>query len=122
MLKSEDKVVARFRDLCLALPETRETDAFGHPNFHAGKRTFAAFEWIRGRPSLAFRVGADQADQLLMGGDLFLASPYGRGLWVSLWADGPLDWKLVETLIEQSYRQVALKRMLARLDGTAGAA
>ncbi|HUF71782.1 MAG TPA: hypothetical protein VMR74_02665 [Gammaproteobacteria bacterium] len=40
----------------------------------------------------------------------------------SLWADGPLDWKLVEALIEQSYRQVALKRMLSRLDGKAGAA
>jgi predicted DNA-binding protein (MmcQ/YjbR family) len=121
-MKLQAKVLERFRGLCLALPETRETDAFGHPNFRAGKRTFTAFEWIKGRPSLAFRVGADQAVQLSMGGDLFFATPYGRGLWASLWADGRIDWALVEALIEQSYRQVALKRMLSKLDDKAGAA
>jgi len=30
--------------------------------------------------------------------------------------DGPLDWREVEDLVLQSYRQVALKRMLAALD------
>lgn len=98
------------------MPETSETGSFGHPNFRAGKRTFATYEWIRGRPSLAFRLGADEVDQALLQGDRFFATPYGKGLWASLWADGPIDWKLVESLIERSYRQVALKRMLAALD------
>jgi hypothetical protein len=33
-----------------------------------------------------------------------------------MWADGPLDWRLVQRLIQRSYRVVALKRMVAALD------
>ncbi len=114
-MKLVDKVLARFRQTCLALPETTETDSWGHPNFRAGKRTFTAFEWIKARPSLAFNLGANEVDQLLLQGDPFFATPYGRGKWISIWVDGPVDWQSVEELIAQSYRQVALKRMLAAL-------
>lgn len=114
--KSAEQVLARFRKMCLSLPETAETGSWGHPNFRAAKRTFATFEWIRGRPSLAFNLGADDADQLLLQGDRFFATPYGRGQWVSIWADGRVEWQMVEDLIERSYRRVALKRMIAELE------
>ena len=65
---------------------------------------------------MAFKLGADEVDQLLMQGDSFFATPYGRGLWASLWADGTIPWKLVEQLVEHAFRHVALKRMLSRLD------
>lgn len=115
-LISKDKTLERFRKLCLTLPETSETSSHGHPNFRAGNRTFAAFEWFGGRPSMAFKLGADEVDQMLMQGDSFFATPYGRGLWVSLWADGRIPWKLVEDLVERGFRHVALKRLLTRLD------
>jgi hypothetical protein len=35
---------------------------------------------------------------------------------VSTWADGKLDWNLIEGLVERSYRVVALKRMIRALD------
>jgi len=112
----EDRLLGRLRKLCLALPETTETDSFGHPNFRAGKRTFAAFEHVHGRPSIAFRLDAADVDALLLSDAGFFATPYGRGQWASLWADGPVDWPLVEDLLERAYRSVALKRMLAALD------
>jgi predicted DNA-binding protein (MmcQ/YjbR family) len=118
--KTEDPVLARFRALCLGLPETTETGSWGHPNFRAGKRTFAAFEWIKDRPSFAFMLGPEETDQVLMTDERFFATPYGRGRWASLWADGPLDWTLVETLVERSYRLVALQRMLAVLEARSG--
>lgn len=46
----------------------------------------------------------------------FFRTPYGRGIWVSVWADTAVNWDLVDDLIERAYRQVALKRMLAALD------
>lgn len=101
--------------MCLALPGTSETGSWGHPNFRAGTRTFAACEPIKGRPSLAFRVGADWASRLLDRGIGF-ATPYGRGQWISLWADGRLDWRQVAGLVDRGYRLVAPSRAMAALD------
>ena len=109
-------VVQKFRKLCLEYPESTETDSFGHPNFRAGKKTFAVVEWYRDRPSFGFRVGADNADMYLLQDDGFFATPYGRGQWVSIWVDNKPDWQLVQDLLDQSYRSVALKRMLSALD------
>ena len=105
----------RVRRLCLALPEARETVTWGHPVFKAGSKTFAAIEPVRGRPSVAFRLEPVDVD-LLLKQKPFFVTPYGRGLWVSAWADAALDWRLIGHLVERSYRVVALKRMLNALD------
>ena len=108
-------VLQRLRALCLSLPETSERSSWGHPNFRAGKKTFAAFERVKGRPSMAFRL--DRADVARMvRRKQFFATPYGRGLWISMWADTPLDWRLISNLLQRSYRVVALKRMIAALE------
>jgi predicted DNA-binding protein (MmcQ/YjbR family) len=95
----------------------------GHPNFRAGRRTFVAFERVHGRPSIAFRLESAEVERLLRrpgrsgaDGKPFFATPYGRGLWVSVWADGAIDWKAVASLVDRSYRVVALARMLKALD------
>jgi predicted DNA-binding protein (MmcQ/YjbR family) len=108
--------VSRLRKLCLSLPETSERASWGHPNFRAGKRTFVTFEVFKGRPSIAFRLDPVNVDRLL-GRKQFFATPYGRGQWVSLQADGVLNWKLVAQLVDRSYRTIATKRMIDLLDG-----
>jgi predicted DNA-binding protein (MmcQ/YjbR family) len=119
MLETRNEVtLARLRALCLALPETTETATWNHPNFKAGKKTFVAFERVKGRASIAFRLNPGDVERLLRQKQFF-ATPYGRGLWASVWADGRIDWRAVEDLVERSYRVVALKRMLAVLEGTA---
>jgi len=69
------------------------------------------------RTSIAFRLNPVDVDLLLRRKGFFV-TPYGQSRWVSLWADGSFNWGLVERLIEQSYRVVALKRMSAVVDGT----
>jgi predicted DNA-binding protein (MmcQ/YjbR family) len=91
--------------------------SWAHPSFRAGKRTFITFEWIKGRPSIAFRLDPIDVD-LLLHRKGFFVTPYGQGRWVSAWADTSLDRSLVERLVVRSYRIVALKRMVAALDGT----
>ena len=115
MVDSKNLVLGRLRRACLTLPETSEVDSWGHPNFRAGKRTFVAFEWFKGRPSIAFRLNRTDIEPLL-GSRQFFATPYGRGQWVSLWVDGRVNWRSIRTLAERSYRIVALKRMIASLD------
>lgn len=116
-MKTDDQVLQRVRKLCLSMPESSEASSWGHPNFRAGKRTFATFEWIKERPSIAFRLNPTDVD-LLLRRQGFFVTPYGQGRWVSIWADAALNWGLVERLLEQSYRIVALKRMVAALDST----
>jgi predicted DNA-binding protein (MmcQ/YjbR family) len=118
-MKTVHSVLRRVRKHCLSLPESSETASWGHPNFRAGKRTFVAFEWIAKRPSVAFRLNPVDIDLLLRRGGFFL-TPYGQGGWVSVWADRPLKWDLIERLIDASYRTVALKRMIAVLDASSG--
>lgn len=113
-----DQVVDRFRTLCLGLPETSEVSSWGHPNFRAGKKIFATVEWIKGRPSFAFRLGVTAEHELRRQGSRAFLTPYGRGLWLSIWIDRKVDWRLVNALVDRSYRIVALKRMIAALDGT----
>jgi predicted DNA-binding protein (MmcQ/YjbR family) len=110
-----ERTLHRLRAICLALPETRETSSWGHPNFKAGARTFVAFERVKGRASIAFRLDAADVERLLRRKGFFV-TPYGRGLWVSLWADNAIDWTAVTELAERSYRVVALKGMRRALD------
>ena len=109
------QVLQKLRKLCLAFPETSETSSWGHPNFRAGKRTFAAFERVKDRPSIAFRLDEPDVARLLKRKQFFI-TPYGRGQWVSVWADTPLDWRRVADLLERSYRLLANKRMIRALE------
>ncbi|HLG58463.1 MAG TPA: MmcQ/YjbR family DNA-binding protein [Vicinamibacterales bacterium] len=114
-MTSAEQTLKKLRGLCLSFPEASEASSWGHPNFKAGKKMFVAFEPVKGRPSMAFRLDPDDVDRLLRRKQFFV-TPYGRGQWVSLWADSPLDWRAVEDLIDRSYRVVALKRMLTALE------
>jgi len=109
------------RRICLALPESAETVTFGHPTFVAGKRSFAVLDRYKSEYAIAFK--ATPADQAALTMDRrFYVSPYsGKHGWTSLrlasakdWA--AIDWDEVATLLEASYRLVALKRMLRTLD------
>jgi predicted DNA-binding protein (MmcQ/YjbR family) len=114
-MKSPDQVLTKLRAACLAFPETSETSSWGHPNFRAGKRTFATFERVDRRPSIAFRLDPDDVERLL-GRKQFFTTPYGRGQWVSIWVDTTLDWRMVDDLLQRSYRVVALRRMITALE------
>lgn len=105
-----DKALERFRAICLAFPGATETGSWGHPNFRAGKRTFAAYEIVDGRASFAFRLEPDEVLHLL-GMKGFFPTPYGRGLWVSRDAAGRFSWELVKVLADKSYQLAVNARM-----------
>jgi predicted DNA-binding protein (MmcQ/YjbR family) len=114
-------VFARVRRLCLAYPETTEKTAWGHPCFRAGKKMFCTFEMIGGRPSIAFRLPRAEVGRLLRRHSRVVASPYGRGIWISVWVDGPISRKLIESALDRSYRTVATKKLVGLLEEAGGA-
>src|ERR1700730_10745190 len=111
-----EKTLKQLRSLCLALPETSEVEAWGHPTFRAGKKMFAAFGEGDEGLTLGLKVGFERQDQLLED-TRFFPTPYAphQG-WVSLRLDAQSDWGEVDDLVKEAYRQVALKRMLTALD------
>ena len=102
-------IVDRLRRLALALPETTETASWGHPNFRAGKKIFAAFhEDSSGVPCIWLRVEPGDA-RILLEDPRFLPSKHGGDRWVALRADGPIDWRFLRELARDSHALVAPK-------------
>jgi len=115
--KAYHQALDRVRDLCLALPETREVEAWGHPTFRAGKKMFAGFGEHVGDLTLGLSVGHQRQAELLTD-DRFFPTPYAARLgWVSTRIDSRTNWDELAALVIEAYRQVALKRMLKALDG-----
>jgi predicted DNA-binding protein (MmcQ/YjbR family) len=118
--KPYDKMLKQVRSICLALPETREVEAWGHPTFRAGKKMFAAFGGEGNDLTIGLNVGFQRQDELVED-DRFFPTPYAARLgWVSLRLKSKIDWDEVAGYVREAYRQVALKRMLAALDGERG--
>jgi predicted DNA-binding protein (MmcQ/YjbR family) len=112
-----DQALQKVRAACLALPESCEVEAWGHPTFRAGKKMFAAFGGEGNDMSVGMKVGHDRQEELLRD-DRFFPTPYAAHQgWVSLRLDDATDWDEVGRLLREAYRQVALKRMLQALDG-----
>jgi predicted DNA-binding protein (MmcQ/YjbR family) len=113
------KVLARLRKLCLALPEAYETTSFGHPTFRAGrsgKKTFAVFENYRGEDTICVKATVEDQALLVLDPRFFVAPYVGKHGWTSMRTAGALEWDEVEDLVGESYRLVATKSMLAKLE------
>jgi predicted DNA-binding protein (MmcQ/YjbR family) len=118
MYADDDPYLADLRKLCLALPESVEVEAWGRPTFRAGKKLFAVFS---GDDDHQYTVifKPDPAERpALLADPRFYAPPYfGPSGWLALdLTAAPVDWQEVTELLETSYRQVALHRMLKALD------
>jgi predicted DNA-binding protein (MmcQ/YjbR family) len=116
--KGYEKALKQVRSLCLALPETREVTAWGHPTFRAGKKMFAGFGQDDQGLTLGLKVGFDRQDELLRD-ERFFPTPYAaRQGWVSLRVGAKTDWEEVRGLVREAYCQVAISRMLKALNGS----
>ena len=114
----DDPFLSDLRRLALALPESCEVEAWGRPTFRAGKKIFAIFTGINDeRYSVVFKPEAAERPALLDDPRFYVPPYWGPSGWLALdFTAAPVDWQEVAELLEGSYRQVALKRMLAKLD------
>ena len=117
----EDDPQERLRRICLALPESTERLSHGEPAwFVRGKKTFVSFADHHHDDRLAFWCAAPpgaQAELIAENPDVFFVPPYvgGRG-WIGVRLDVPLDWGAVAELVQDAYRAVAPRRLVAALD------
>jgi predicted DNA-binding protein (MmcQ/YjbR family) len=118
MYNDDDPYLEDLRKICLTLPESAEVEAWGRPTFRAGKKMFAVFEGSDEHPfAMIFKPASDERPVLLDDPRFYVPAYYGPGGWLSLdFTAAEVDWVEVAELMESSYRQVALKRMLKTLD------
>jgi predicted DNA-binding protein (MmcQ/YjbR family) len=114
-VESQEQVLAKLREVCRALPDAYETQTWGHPNFRAGKKIFAAFHETAGVPCIWARVD-ELEHEVLSGDDRFLPSKHGGRRWIAVRADRRVDWKMVRELMAGAYRLVAPKALVKKLD------
>ncbi len=113
-------ILDRVRKLCLALPEATEKLSHGSPTFFV-KKTFVMYlDDHHGDDRLALWCAAApgvQAEMVDQEPDRFFVPPYvgGRG-WIGVRLDRDPDWDEIAGIIEDAYREVAPKRLLAVLD------
>jgi len=116
MYADDDRFLAEVREVALSFPEATEVEAWGRPTFRAGK-IFALFV----EDGVIFKPEPDDREALVQDPRISIPPYWGPGGWLQLdLAAAPVDWTEVRELLEGSYRQVALKRMVKALDAQAG--
>jgi predicted DNA-binding protein (MmcQ/YjbR family) len=118
MYSDDDPHLAELREVCLGFPEAVEVEAWGRPTFRAGKRMFAVFEGDDEHPfAVIFKADPAERPALLDDQRFYVPAYYGPSGWLALdLTCAPVDWAEVTELLDSSYRQVALKRMLRALE------
>jgi hypothetical protein len=112
----------RLRALCLALPEVTERLSHGEPTwFVRDKKTFVMFADRHHDDRVGFWCAAPEgAQESLVAADPehFFRPPYvGHRGWLGVYLDVPqIDWPQVEDIVEDAYRQIAPKTLVAKLD------
>jgi predicted DNA-binding protein (MmcQ/YjbR family) len=114
------KAVERLRKICLAMPEATEKLSHGEPTWFA-KKVFVMLSNHHHDDRLGFWCAAAPGEQealLQSDPERFFRPPYvgGRG-WLGVYLDVPQDWGEIAELVEESYRLVAPKRLVAQLEG-----
>ena len=122
MKRAAATALTRVRNICLDLPNVTERPSHGSPTFFVGgKKTFVMFlDDHHGDGRLALWVAAPPGVQSTLVDEepeRFFVPPYvGHRGWLGVRLDRDPDWDEVAGIVEDAYRTVAPKRLLAELD------
>ena len=115
--RAYDEVLAKLREICLALPETTEGVAWKHPVFRVAGKMFCGYEQLSGKWTVGLRMDEGQAEVREHDTDVVASQYMGKHKWVSIDDAAIEDWDGIADLIRDSYRLTAPKKALAKLEG-----
>jgi hypothetical protein len=109
------------RRLCLGLPETTERLSHGEPTwFVRDKKVFVSFADHHHNDRLGFWCAAPPGVQEALVGsepERFFRPPYvGHRGWLGVYLDVEVDWTEIAEIVQDAYRMIAPKRLVAELD------
>ena|SRR5689334_10270313 len=114
--------LARVREICLALPEAQEVEAWGEPTFRVRNKLFAMHSSAsthhgQGREGLWIAATHVTQDLVVRAKPKrYFVPPYvGPSGWIGAWIDGTPRWSEIADLLRDAYRLKAPKRLAALL-------
>jgi hypothetical protein len=122
-----DDPLERLRAICLALPEVTEKLNHGMPSWTVRRKTVVQFYdgpqrgedligmWAPAPAGVLEALVAEEPDR-------FYRPPYGGIGWLGVRLDRDPDWDELVSIVDEAYRLVAPKRLVARLDADAATA
>jgi hypothetical protein len=122
-----EDIVERVTALCLALPEvtvrvdySRTRSRSTAQSFDIRRRSFCLLVAVEGRtgksvPLLVLRADPDDREALVSIGHPYFAARAGRDR-IGVLLNDDTDWKEIRELVIESYRVLAPKKLIARLD------
>lgn len=115
-----DAALVEVRRICLDLPEATEKLSHSSPTFFV-RKTFVMFhDDHHGDGRLAIWCAAPDGAQALMvesEPERFFVPPYvGHRGWLGVRLDVDVDWDEVAAIVEDAYRTVAPRKLVAMLD------
>jgi hypothetical protein len=113
--------LAEVRALCVALPEVTERLSHGEPTwFVRDRKVFVTYADHHHNDRVGFCCAApDGVQQMLVEAEpeRFFRPPYvGHRGWLGVYLDVEVDWDRIAEIVEDAYRQIAPKRLVAHLD------
>jgi predicted DNA-binding protein (MmcQ/YjbR family) len=113
--------LVRLAALCLSFPETTERLSHGEPTwFVRDRKVFVTYADHHHDDRLAFWCASPAgAQESLIASDAarFFRPPYvGHRGWLGVYLDIEVDWEHIADLVEDAYRMVAPKSLIALLD------
>ena len=109
--------IEQLRSICLVLPEATEQETWGEPTFRVRGKIFALFQSDEGRPAVWCK-SQPELQEAMVGSDpnrFFVPRYLGHKGWVGTRLNGDVDWVDVAGLVDESYRMIAPKRLVAQL-------
>jgi predicted DNA-binding protein (MmcQ/YjbR family) len=122
-MPSSRSILDEIRAWCLSLPDTTETPTWGKPHFRVADKIFAGFDEEGGVPTTGMKLEMEHAFDLVQHDPRVTRAPYvGHKGWVTIDLSRFTDIRALRALILESYRLIAPKKSLAKLDAGAAAA
>ncbi|MFJ9367895.1 MmcQ/YjbR family DNA-binding protein [Nocardia sp. NPDC101769] len=116
-----ESVLELLRGVCTGLPEVTERVSHGEPCWFAGgKKMFVMFADHHHDERVGFWCAAPAGvqDELVAAEpERFFRPPYvGHRGWLGVYLDTAVAWDEIGEIVEDAYRVVAAKRLVAELD------
>lgn len=112
-------LLGKIREICLALPDASESEKWGKPHFCVKEKIFAGCGEEDGKLVMGFKLEMSHARQIIQLPGFWKAPYVGHKGWVSMDVTVHDDWELLNEFVLESYKLIAPKKSLDKLNGFA---